>query len=685
MPMIPLARDLAHVCPCHQQSDAPLNADHAYLVQAEPEKKSGLKGLKRLGTVLGRRRESKIMLPARGASESPERKEKSGSSAFNTFSSRFGRGRDLPTPLEDEEIPSPLRTITSASAGEAEAPAIDGSAQSLAAAGMLPNGHDTPTRPHTAQTQPPHPLLADVALLQEPLQPSAPQSNQPESREFEPPRDAEGYTVPPTHIDAISQAEREAADENASPAYNVNIRQAPIAEEGSDDALASMANTLKMQAPPPTSRRQGTVRGRRDVRASVYAPVGTPAPVTEESTSSSPYMAPPASTTHETDSAYSPSPATQPVGPSSVNTHSLSSRPFSANSPAAAATTTPTSPGFSSFNPSRNGDQSFSPYHGSAAATAAAIFRPGSSIGQGIEHDAHSIRSGRSLSSTTSQGASKHPDLNSTGLNSSIIETVSAWFEHGLCTRSVVIGEVALAYNAADFNSPFGQETIRLEGFEKLEKVAPNPAFISDSAAKGEYSVNLSHIQKTNVAFKYQLAPSAGASASEHAPLLLNTAWKIQAGTAMCIVSYSLNPSFTLPPGSDGSVFISNLTLVLHLDPAGAKAQSCQSKPVGTFDRTRNLIYWTLGDVSLTSQPQKALAKFVTPDGEVKAGHLEAKWELTGGRGVGAAGSGLQIQIKDEDGAGEADPFADERSSTDATWKAVEGHRKVVAGTYHAQ
>lgn len=665
-----------------------LNADNAYLVQAEPEKKSGLKGLKRLGTVLGRRRESKIMLPARGASESPERKERSGSSAFNTFSSRFGRGRDLPTPLEDEESPpgtaSPLRTITSASAGEP--PAIDGSAQSLAAAGMLPNGHDTPTRPHTTQTQANQGHLGDVALLQEPLQPSAPQSIQPESREFEPPRDAEGYTLPPPHIDAISQAERDAADENASPAYNVNIRQAPIAEEGSDDALASMANTLKMQAPPPTSRRQGTIRGRRDVRASVYAPAGTPEPVIEESALSSPNMAPPASTTRELDSAFSPSPVTQAVAPPPITTQSHSSRPlspFSATSPGAAATS-PTSPGFSSFNASRNGDQSFSPYHGSAAATAAAIFRPGSSIGQGIEHDAHSIRSGRSLSSTTSQGASKHPDLNSTGLNSSVIETVSAWFEHGLCTRSVVIGEVALAYNAADFNSPFGQETIRLEGFERLEKVAPNPAFISDSAAKGEYSVNLSHIQKTNVAFKYQLAPSAGASPGEHAPLLMNTAWKIQAGTAMCIVSYSLNPSFALPPGSDGSVFLSNVTLILHLDPAGAKAQSCQSKPVGTFDRTRNLIYWTLGDISLTSQPQKALAKFVTPDGEVKAGHLEAKWELTGGPGVGAAGSGLQVQIRDE-GAGEADPFADERSSTDTTWKGVDGHRKVVAGTYHAQ
>jgi len=186
------------------------------------------------------------MLPGRAGSESPERQPK-GNSAFNSFSSRFGRGRDLPTPLEDEESPqrprSPLRTMTSSSnvpnspAPTAREPArTDGTAQSLIAAGLMPNGHQ--------QVQPSH--TAEVAQLQEPLQPSAPELIQPESREVaEAPRDIEGFSVPPPRIDPISQAEAEAAD-NGSPAFNVSIRQAPIAEEGSDATLASMANTLKM-------------------------------------------------------------------------------------------------------------------------------------------------------------------------------------------------------------------------------------------------------------------------------------------------------------------------------------------------------------------------------------------------------------------------------------------------------
>lgn len=147
----------------------------------------------------------------------------------------------MPTPLEesDETTPrprSPLRNMTSSNDND-DTPAIDGSAQSLAAAGLLPNGSSTSNGLQGHQ--------ADVALLQEPLQPSTPVT----SRGIEPPRDNEGFTVPPSHNDAISQAQREAAEygDGSQPAYNVNIRNAPIAEEGNDDVtLATLASTLKM-------------------------------------------------------------------------------------------------------------------------------------------------------------------------------------------------------------------------------------------------------------------------------------------------------------------------------------------------------------------------------------------------------------------------------------------------------
>lgn len=148
---------------------------------AEPEKKSGgLKGLKRLGTVLGRNknRDSKVLSGRSG--ESPERKP-SRPSAFNSLSSRFGRSHDLPTPLEESEEPasrprSPLRTMTSnttssnrpTSNGDKELPPIDGSAMSLAAAGLAPESSHQQNH---------------VSQLQEPLQPSQP-SPQPSASEF---------------------------------------------------------------------------------------------------------------------------------------------------------------------------------------------------------------------------------------------------------------------------------------------------------------------------------------------------------------------------------------------------------------------------------------------------------------------------------------------------------------------
>lgn len=407
-----------------------------------------------------------------------------------------------------------------------------------------------------------------------------------------------------------------------------------------------MANTLKMQAPPPTSRRAGTVRGRRDMRASIYgqSPVSTPDPVDETSRT----ISPPPQSFQETRA------------PLEVSA-----------SPTVQSAQSPSSPTFTS------GTSTFSPFHGSAQATAASIFaRPASRIGES-DYDAGSIRSGRSLGSTQSQ-TNKHPDMHEPGLNSSIIETVSAWFEQGRLTRSVTIGEIALAYNPTDFSSPFGNETIRIDNFSSLEKVAPNPAFMTATAEHpGEYLVNLGGFPKTAVALKYQVQ-TPGTSA---APLLLTPAWKVEPTQTSAILSYSLNPAFVLPQGQS-SITLHNVILILHLDPASPKASTCLSKPVGNFDKAKNIIYWQLNTITLTSgsAPSKLLARFTTPEGEVKPGHIEAKWEVVGGE----MGAGLGVSVK-EDKGGEEDPFADDSVGGAAGWKRTSEVRKVVAGVYSAK
>lgn len=309
--------------------------------------------------------------------------------------------------------------------------------------------------------------------------------------------------------------------------------------------------------------------------------------------------------------------------------------------------------------------------------------------------DTQSIRSGRSLSSSASTTI-RHPDFHSPGLNSSIVETVSTWFERGQVSKSMVIGQVALAYNPVDISSgPFGTENIRLENFPVLEKVAPNPAFIEQSEQPGAYMVDLSKITKTSVAFHYQvhLDPS---NPNSFSPISISTAWKPEPTQTSALLSYSINPSFQLPAGAP-SVSLSNVIIVCRLDPAAGRPTHAQSKPVGNFSKERALIYWRIGDVTLTADApaQQLRVRFFT-DGEAKPANVEARWEIEGAKADGL-GSGLAVTVQvdgEENGSKEADPFADEDDlySDDKPetkekakrWKAVQGARKITSGTYVA-
>lgn len=92
-------------------------------------------------------------------------------------------------------------------------------------------------------------------------------------RSLEPQTDAEGYTVPAAMNDAISLAQFEAAD-GEQPQFKLDIRPEPIQEQDADSqaALSSVANTLRLSSMTTPNRKAGTVRGRRDVRNTVYVP-----------------------------------------------------------------------------------------------------------------------------------------------------------------------------------------------------------------------------------------------------------------------------------------------------------------------------------------------------------------------------------------------------------------------------
>lgn len=87
-------------------------------------------------------------------------------------------------------------------------------------------------------------------------------------------KDSEGFNVPSAMDDPISQAQQEAAHEGDPPQFNLAIRNEPIAEQDADAqaALSNVANTLRSSQAVTPGRKVGTVRGRRDVRNTIYMP-----------------------------------------------------------------------------------------------------------------------------------------------------------------------------------------------------------------------------------------------------------------------------------------------------------------------------------------------------------------------------------------------------------------------------
>lgn len=298
--------------------------------------------------------------------------------------------------------------------------------------------------------------------------------------------------------------------------------------------------------------------------------------------------------------------------------------------------------------------------------------------------DAQSVRSAHSVTSQANPSSATHAPMHRPGLNASIIETLSATFNNTQVTRAVFIGELALQYNPSETAARPGSETVRLENFPVLEKIAPNPSFITQTpSGSGEYSVSLSQVTRPSVAFKYQVHLEESNLAA-HCPVSIMLTWKFEPTQASIMLTYAFNPAFVSPMGR--RVSLKNVKIFAYIE--NAKALRCQTKPSGVFDtKERNMVVWKLGDMTLdgyAEAPQKLLARFTT-DSEAKPGNIEMNWEISGEAAAGL-GSGLGLsQMSSSKEEGGSDPFADE-STTSAVgaWREVPLTRKMVSGKYIA-
>lgn len=314
--------------------------------------------------------------------------------------------------------------------------------------------------------------------------------------------------------------------------------------------------------------------------------------------------------------------------------------------------------------------------------------------------DTLSIRSSRSIVSVTNTQM-RHPDLNELGLSASLIEAINMSFENGIPIRTQVNGEIAVAYNPHDTPSHPTSEILRIDNFSLLEKVAPNPAFITavpDHVA--EYSLSLANIHRTSVAFKYQIHVDE-TNMNAFAPIIVSPIWRLEPHQSSVIVHWKPNPLFRRLNGTTGAFTMKNVVFSAGVE--GATTMSCQSKPVGAFSRERSRLVWRLGDVSINPEDVeggagKLVARFAT-ESQARSQPVDVRWEVSG-EDASSVGSGIALSVKERVEAAPTeekepeDPFADTEAksmvSTDVViaggeeWKGVATVRKVLSGKYVA-
>ncbi|KAL9576736.1 MAG: hypothetical protein Q9212_006857, partial [Teloschistes hypoglaucus] len=236
---------------------------------ATPERKARGFGLRRLGTVMGRRKDSKNTDDRPPSPEKRSRPILSGlrrgtsSKNMQTIPSPDEESMPMPKspPQRESSSPHPIRSQTVAASPSPPEP--------RRTSGRV-NGdtiQPAPTRSSSLPYPNGIPVSGSQVEEQPPIPPPPPSQIQ---------RDTEGFNVAPPAVDEISRAQQEAAaSEPDQPQFRLDIRSEPIHEEGLDahSALSNMANTLRTQAQSiPTPRKPSTNRGRRDVRNTVFVP-----------------------------------------------------------------------------------------------------------------------------------------------------------------------------------------------------------------------------------------------------------------------------------------------------------------------------------------------------------------------------------------------------------------------------
>ncbi|OJD16657.1 hypothetical protein AJ78_03209 [Emergomyces pasteurianus Ep9510] len=598
----------------------------------EPLGHTRLGGLKRFGTVMGRRKS--VVHHSTGSAGSPERKFKSPFTAFRKSEStrNFQQVGDYLAPTTSRDDPSLRRPASSP--------------RETAGSASISESHQRPVTPNRAAAP------KESTLLEAPAKDIDATKKTPDA--VRPPQiDAEGYSERPDSVDEISRVQKEAAAVE-EPGLNLTIRDQPIQEDESEAKLAlnEVANTLRLKAQQSgLSRGVGTLRGRRDVRNTIFVPnptsddsgltpipglVAGPAPVSPLH-APKPVASPPGShddqTLSDTTSIHS-----------SQTLHSLSGPVSHPDIP---------DPGLNA----------------SIVETVNAWFSDGVVTRSFVVGEL-----ALAYNSTTSP--SSDPKLVRLD-NFHVLEKVAA--------NPLLVTEAGSS----------------VKGKEKDRGTV-------DEEKKGEYLISLPSIARStpSVAFKYQihLNPS---NLSAYCPVIFNPVWNLEEFQASVIITYSVNPNFVSATPSS-PVTLKNLVLTVHLDlspheDATTKQPREVARATGavmypntgaTFLRKTSAVKWKIAELEVATEgDQRFLARFSTTVNGPRKGKVDAKFDVLNAN----SGEKLGISVHTSAGGQEKkadDPFADETlgTSNGATtpepkpvstmWEEVPARRKLAAGRY---
>lgn len=412
---------------------------------------------------------------------------------------------------------------------------------------------------------------------------------------------------------------------------NLLIRDTPIPEDEGEakQAMDNVANQLRMQAQSSGMNRvQGSVRGRRDVRNTVYVP-----------------------NTTET-----------PPGPAGI----LSPIPD-----ILAAATTDAQPALTSI--------------------AALPLKPLTPVTIPEDHavsDTTSVHSSQSLATLAHHPEMAGPGLNASIVETVNTWFAEGHIQRSFAVGEIALAYNPRPFTETPSREVIRLENFQV--LEKVAANPAFVTAVGTSEEQaGCYEISLAAIQKAvpTVALKYQLHLD-DTNLSLFSPILLQPAWQLQDNQASVIVLYRLNPVFGHVSLTLKNVVIAVSLDTSTADAPRAVSAIMSPTQGASFRRKQSMVAWRFNELAVDAaeagEPKKLLVRFATasagPSKIPHQGTVEAKWELTG-----RAASTLDVRKQAPGPAVETDPFTDEGADeTVQKWTSLPCHKKLISGRYCA-